>query len=765
MKSGKRPWFAPPGRWLEAPWYHRKWREAMAEYPVYPGDRFSGRGIVFSAGGERLFTNLWVNLCLLRRIHRCTLPVEVWYFGDREMTPGMRALLGPFDVRLVNGEAHARDLPAGTWRGFALKSLAVVHNRFREVLFLDTDSHPMRDPSFLFEERAYRWTGSCFWPNIWRTDPGSKFWRALDLPFVEEEEWESGQLVFDKKRCWRALSLVEHLNRHFNYYYQHVYGDAMTFYGAWKAAGQPYAMTPYPAKAVSAPDGRSLLKQFDFEGGLLFQHRTCSDWILDPGKQSDGPRFLYEEACGEFLRELDGKWPAAERDCAENAGEKRCGGFPSVWQRLGAVRPRTRPPVIAPLPAAPPPPSGPWKSMAYQVLKSPAIASPRLMGTGIESLRDSPDLGTARAILGFFAALIFVDPRLGAMLPDVPEVEGTELQGDWEKLEKFRQLATRLQGTTGLLPVRGNGVFPISGAEPTPVEAALVQHLEAFLNGPDQAAPDREAGPAGFHPPAAKAWRIKPLREKVLVLTPVKNAADLAEDYVARLAALAYPPELLSIGLLESDSRDGTFEAFDRALDVLRPRWGSVGIWKQDFHYSIPEGCHRWQVDLQLKRRGILAHSRNELLRRALRDEDRVLWLDADVIEYPRDIIEQLLSYGKEILHPHCVLKYGGGTFDRNAWRERGAVLMEQLRGREILAPLDAVGGTMLWIHADLHRKGLIFPPEPYGGENPRCRRAADCYDPGNPGEIETEGLGLMASDMNVQCWGLPGLEILHRKK
>jgi peptide chain release factor subunit 1 len=30
---------------------------------------------------------------------------------------------------------------------------------------------------------------------------------------------------------------------------------------------------------------------------------------------------------------------------------------------------------------------------------------------------------------------------------------------------------------------------------------------------------------------------------------------------------------------------------------------------------------------------------------------------------------------------------------------------------------------------------------------------------------VETEGLGIMASDMGVQCWGLPELEILHRRR
>jgi hypothetical protein len=31
-------------------------------------------------------------------------------------------------------------------------------------------------------------------------------------------------------------------------------------------------------------------------------------------------------------------------------------------------------------------------------------------------------------------------------------------------------------------------------------------------------------------------------------------------------------------------------------------------------------------------------------------------------------------------------------------------------------------------------------------------------------GEIETEGLGIMAKDMGIECWGLPDLEIRHAK-
>ena len=47
-------------------------------------------------------------------------------------------------------------------------------------------------------------------------------------------------------------------------------------------------------------------------------------------------------------------------------------------------------------------------------------------------------------------------------------------------------------------------------------------------------------------------------------------------------------------------------------------------------------------------------------------------------------------------------------------------------------------------VRADLHRQGLVFPSYSHRGY------------------IETEGLAAMAHDMGVQCWGMPGLRIVH---
>jgi glycosyltransferase involved in cell wall biosynthesis len=245
----------------------------------------------------------------------------------------------------------------------------------------------------------------------------------------------------------------------------------------------------------------------------------------------------------------------------------------------------------------------------------------------------------------------------------------------------------------------------------------------------------------------------------LLILTPVKNGAPYLQSWLRGLFSLTYPQRLISIGVLESDSDDGSYDLFRQRIDELRQTFRRVGVWKKDFGFRIPPGTPRWHRRIQVERRSVLAKSRNHLLFRALEDEQWVLWLDADVIEYPPDVIERLLATGKDVVHPHCVLDYGGASYDTNAWRDRGTRHLHDLRDEGDLVPLDSVGGTMLLVRADVHRDGIIFPPFPYGLENPKIRGDNDWR-----GEIETEGLGIMAADAGVQCWGMPRLEIRHAR-
>jgi glycosyltransferase involved in cell wall biosynthesis len=269
---------------------------------------------------------------------------------------------------------------------------------------------------------------------------------------------------------------------------------------------------------------------------------------------------------------------------------------------------------------------------------------------------------------------------------------------------------------------------------------------------------------------------------KILILTPVKDAEKYLDNYFKNLYQLSFPHKNISIGILEGDSIDDTFSIIMEKLPKLNKEFFKANLWKKDFDFKIPEDKPKWAGKYQKERRKILAKSRNHLLFRALGDEDWVLWLDVDLEEYPPDIIQKLLQTGKEIVQPHCVWDYGGKTYDLNAWRDKGKKHLQDLRHKGELVELHAVGGTMLLIQADIHREGLIFPPYLHGGKNKRIRRTNFFFATrrekifglprllklifsGNyKGEIETEGLGIMANDMGYNCWGMPNLEIKHYK-
>jgi Anp1 len=247
----------------------------------------------------------------------------------------------------------------------------------------------------------------------------------------------------------------------------------------------------------------------------------------------------------------------------------------------------------------------------------------------------------------------------------------------------------------------------------------------------------------------------------VLILTPVKQAAEHLNRYFLLIDRLSYPRDRLSLGFLVSDSTDDTFASLQARLPELRDRYARVTLVERDFGFHIPVGTPRWAPPFQLARRVTLAKSRNHLLFAALKDEEWVLWVDVDLYDYPHDVLKKLLAIGKDIVHPHCVTSHGGPTFDWNAWRNRGRERMDSMRDGAPLVRLDGVGASMLLVRADVHRAGLIFPPYLYGRES-RFARNPSPFVRSGVGEVESEGLGMMAKDMGIECWGVPGLEIVH---
>src|SRR5258707_12483738 len=154
------------------------------------GVAMSGRGIVTCAGGVRLFTCVYVLLRILRETLKCTLPIQLWHFGGEELSPARRLLLAPFDGELVDAVSFLADYPAEIRNGWQLKPYAILHSHFEEVLFLDADQVPVRDPAFLFDQPEYLEAGAVFWPDIIDLSAENPIWARIGLPAQSCPSWE-----------------------------------------------------------------------------------------------------------------------------------------------------------------------------------------------------------------------------------------------------------------------------------------------------------------------------------------------------------------------------------------------------------------------------------------------------------------------------------------------------------------------------------------------------------------------------------------------
>ena len=241
--------------------------------------RDQSRGIVICGGGWRFLPSLYVTIRMIRA-SGCSLPVQVWYLGDKgEHDQRFAALLEPWGVQWVDGSAEARK-PGRERRvlgGWELKPFAVAYSPFAEVIYLDADAYPAgRDLELFIESPQAREAGAVFFPDQNPLEPGQ--FRTFGVEPRDEPSFESGFFYVDKRRHWRALYATIVLNDLSDFTYQHVYGDKDTFHLAWRAAGHEYAMT------TERPGWDTIaFVHYDFDGSPLVIHRTRDKFRFSGG--------------------------------------------------------------------------------------------------------------------------------------------------------------------------------------------------------------------------------------------------------------------------------------------------------------------------------------------------------------------------------------------------------------------------------------------------------------------------------------------------
>lgn len=290
--------------------------------------------------------------------------------------------------------------------------------------------------------------------------------------------------------------------------------------------------------------------------------------------------------------------------------------------------------------------------------------------------------------------------------------------------------------------------------------------------------------------------------ERVLLCTPLRDAAPHLHMFFSHLRNFTYPHHLIDLAFLVSDSKDNTEQLLTELLEGLQADpdpdqpYGEISIIHKDFGQSVSQDVEsRHGFAAQASRRKLMAQARNWLLSAALRPyHSWVYWRDADVETCPFTIIEDLMRHDKDVIVPSKSLTRssrffmltrtdiwrplpdwlgGEQPYDLNSWQEsetaialadtldEDAVIVEGYAEYATWRPhlaylrdpygdpdvemeLDGVGGVSILAKARVFRSGVHFPAFSFEKH------------------AETEGFGKMAKRMKFSVVGLPHYTVWH---
>lgn len=147
-------------------------------------------------------------------------------------------------------------------------------------------------------------------------------------------------------------------------------------------------------------------------------------------------------------------------------------------------------------------------------------------------------------------------------------------------------------------------------------------------------------------------------RERVLILTPLRDASPYLPRYFDLLSMLTYPHELIDLAFLVGDTSDDTVATLSLELDRIQGNpeiaFRSTMIVEKSFGVQVSQDVEdRHGYKVQGPRRKTMGKARNFLLSAALKpDHSWVYWRDVDIKENPPSIIEDFVAHNRDILVP-----------------------------------------------------------------------------------------------------------------
>ncbi|KAI1914775.1 mannosyltransferase [Ophidiomyces ophidiicola] len=246
------------------------------------------KGIVTTAGGS--FLPVVVTSLHMLRQTGSTLPLEIFIADPSEHDAYIcDSLLPTLNARCITlSDILAYSPLAAGLKKYQFKIFALLFSSFEDVLFLDADAFPIRDPTPLFSSEPFASHGLVTWPDFWQVTYHPAFFNitAQDLPTgFDYASTESGQLLVSKKSHGKMLLLSAYYNFYGPSHYYPLLsqghpgeGDKETFIPPARILNLPF----YPVSTGPAVLG---YRKHDgqWEGGVIMQASPTWDFKQPKG--------------------------------------------------------------------------------------------------------------------------------------------------------------------------------------------------------------------------------------------------------------------------------------------------------------------------------------------------------------------------------------------------------------------------------------------------------------------------------------------------
>ena len=243
------------------------------------------QGIVSTAGGAYLPV-LVISLRMLRRTGS-KLPMEVFLADKTEYESYIcETVLPELNAKCVILSDILDQVPKEvSITHYQYKVVSMLFSSFEELLFLDSDAFPIREPMELFAAEPFASHGLVLWPDFWASTASSLFYSITSQPapsMTLRQSSETGEILISKKTHQRSLLLATY----YNYYGPDQYyallsqgspgeGDKETFLAAASAFNESFYQVSESVRAIGhfKPDG-------DLAGSAMVQYDPIQDYRL-----------------------------------------------------------------------------------------------------------------------------------------------------------------------------------------------------------------------------------------------------------------------------------------------------------------------------------------------------------------------------------------------------------------------------------------------------------------------------------------------------